>query len=221
MRDFARPAVLLNAALAALAGTAACLPKMARWTASLEYLVIIAAMLGWCVFVLWGFVFAWSSRHAGVPPFQRPRDGRFWALITLVAIAVGLLLTTTLDAEYRRLFPFEDSRTPGQWTAALFFNLSLQQLFLCFAPIAFFSRLGAPPGVTLGLTVALTLSVLTMKLDRAPLEPSAIAIVGWVAARGLIAAGSVLIYRRGGVLAVWWFALLLQCRHLPRLFLGD
>ena len=216
MRDFARPAVLMKAAIAALVGTLACLPRLSQCPPENGDRIPLAFMLGWCVFVMWGFVFAWSEPHLRCRPFPIQREPLFWLQITASAIMLGLLLSVSLDAEYRRLFPTEDVRTPGEWIAALLFNLSLQQLFLCFAPLAFFARLGAGPHAALGLTVALSLSVLTMKADRSLLEPSAFAIVGWVVARGGIAAGSVLIYRHGGVPAVWWFALVLQCRHLPR-----
>jgi hypothetical protein len=218
MRDFARPDVLAQAAGAAVLGTAACLPRLLLWTSTPGAVWVLATVLGWCIFVLWCFVFAWSDLHGGVRPFATSSKPSFWLKMTAATIGGAVLLALLVDPGYRRLFPAESPGNLRQWTAGLLFNLSLQQLFFCFAPYAFFSRLGAGPQTALGLTVGLSLAVLTMKINRAPFEPSAIGIVVMVAARGSLAAVGVLLYRRAGMPAVWWLALVLQCRHLPRLF---
>ena len=190
------------------------------WTRRPESILVLAGVLGWCLFVMWGFVFAWSFKHGAIHPLQAPAGGKRWAGLTVGGVIAGILLTLFVDGEYRRLFPTEAPTSLSSWTAGLLFSLALQQLFFCFAPMAFLARLGAGPRTAIGLTVALSLLVLTMKLRRSPVEIATLAIPTFVVARGGLAFAAVVIYRWNGVLAVAWFTLVLHLRHFPALVFG-
>ena len=203
------------AALWAAASTLAAFPRLAGWAERPKALWFLVVVLALSSFVLWAFVFAWLPQmqpHRRLPFPRRPAD---WMLATAVGLVGAGFLAGCIDPELRRLMPEDYPASLKAWIASTLFTLGFVQLFLCFAPFAFFLRLlRRPRWAALG-TIGFSAFLLLRQLDLtpAPLAPLFIALL--MAARLLIACVALVLLWRGGPLLVWWIALLLQARLLP------
>src|SRR5207247_4066643 len=100
------------------------------------------------------------------------------------------------------------------WRAMTLFNLAFDQLFLCFAPFAFFVRLLHNQKAAAGLTVLFGVMLLCLRIKSLAPLVSAFFIAElfvWRTAAGFL---TVYFYLKGGAPLVWWWVLLLQLRHL-------
>ena len=215
MQDLVHPATLRRAVVAALATTLLCLPRLWSWESRPTFITGLVTVLAVCTFVLWGFVFAWS------PPSVRPvlrlrREAFPWALATVGGLLGAGLLAGWIDPTLRDLRPEDYARSLNHWVAHWLFTVAMAQLFLCFAPFAFFYRLfhSLPAAVT--ATVLFGVFLLGLQLQQA--EPMGLAFQAFLlGVRVLWGTFAVLLFVRGGPWPVWWWATLLQARELPLL----
>jgi hypothetical protein len=219
VRSLGQPAVLKAAVVAALGTAAASYPRFLvapRLRYEVWYLLTLL-FLG--AIVLWAFVFAWHAQYSGRPVFALSPPRRVVGLATAAGLGCGLLLHFFLDPAMRSRTPADYPQTVGQWLAMVMFSLAFVQLFLVFAPFAWLVRLFRHVPTATLLTVLFGVFVLAVK-NRSPETPMPLLLMlGLLVFR--IAGGlfSVYFYLRGGVLVVWWWALLVQSRHLIRLAL--
>ncbi|KAF0181207.1 MAG: Uncharacterized protein FD161_513 [Limisphaerales bacterium] len=213
MRSLAEPVVLLRAAIAAALTALACYPRLAHWTQRKDDVWFLVAVVGWAALVMWGAVFAWHEKHGRLEVFPKRVSPNLW-LVALALGGAGAAISFHFgDPTLRQLAPTDFPRNPAQWAEHVLFNLAMEQLFLCFAPFAFFVRL--LPGVKLAAvaTVLFGLLVFALKLQSVSAALTWDVALGLAFFRALNSAVAVWLYYRGGVWLVWLFALLLQCRH--------
>lgn len=213
MRSLAEPAVLLRAAIAGALTALACYPRLANWGQRNDAVWFYEAVIGWAAFVMWAAVFAWHEKHGRLEVFPKRVSPNLW-LVTLTLGGAGAVIAFHFgDPALRQLAPTDFPRNPVQWTEHVLFNLALEQLFLCFAPFAFFVRLLPGAKAAAVATVLFGLLVFALKLQSVPAALAWDVAPGLAFFRALNSAVTVWLYWRGGVWLVWVFALLLQCRH--------
>jgi hypothetical protein len=218
VRHLFQPDILKSAALAALATSLACCPRLVLWTDRRYPLWYLESVIFLCAIVLWAFVFAWHTRHAQRPVFTLKIEGAPFAAATLAGILGAAALYLFLDPALRRTNPEEYPADLEHWLAITLFIVGFAQLVLVFAPFAFFARLFHSRRAAMVLTVLFGVFVLALKAGASPkLFPlpllAALLLVRIVA--GIL---DVIFYLRGGVVLVWWLVFLIEARHL--LYLG-
>ena len=214
MRSLSQPTVMKRATVAALFTVAACYPRLALWKDRPMLLGFLATLLGLVSFVMWAFVVAWIPEHARTTLFARRFDGRLWAMATFAGLAGGGLLWGAFDPSLRSLLPQDYPTTRMAWVAATLFHVAFVQLFLSFAPLAFFVRLFGDRMLAAALTVLFGLFLLLVQVNAAEVELSGWLVAGMIAARILFGAVGMYLLLQGGLLPVWWSALLIQSRLL-------
>jgi hypothetical protein len=213
VRLLVQPPVVKKACAAALVTALACWPRVLLWTDRPRAVWFMLVTLGWAAFVLWSFVFAWHAHYTDSAVFRvklRPRD---WWLSTLCGLAGTGILYWFIDPMLRPI-PAEDYPASFSSLVALtLFTLTFDQLFLCFAPFAFFMRLFRDRSVATGLTVLFGMFLLYLhaRLWEAQFSsPFILVLFAWRAAAGFLA---VQFFLRGGALLTLWWIFLLQLRH--------
>lgn len=214
MRSLSQPAVMKRAAVAALFTMAACYPRLALWQERPQAPGFLAALLGLVSFVMWAFVLAWIPEHGRTTLLPRRFDSHLWALATVAGLAGGGLLWSVFDPNLRPLLPQDYPVTRTAWVAATLFHVAFVQLFLTFAPLAFFVRLFGDRLVAAALTVLFGLFLLLVQVNAAEVELSGWLVGGMIGFRILFGAVGMYLLLRGGLLPVWWSALLIQSRLL-------
>ena len=214
MRSLSQPAVMKRAAVAALFTMAACYPRLTLWQERPMLLGFLVTLLGLVSFVMWAFVLGWIPEHALTMLFPRRFDSHLWALATVAGLAGGGLLWGAFDPSLRALLPQDYPTTRTAWVTTTLFHLGFVQLFLCFAPLAFFVRLFGDRTVAAALTVLFGLFLLLVQVNAAEVELSGWLVAGMIAVRILFGAVGMYLLLRGGLLPVWWSALLIQSRLL-------
>lgn len=214
MRLLVQPQVIRSAIVATLITALACLPRLITWPGRPYPLIVMWLVLAWAGFVLWSFVFAWHAPYSEAQPFRIKRDPNLWITATLCGIAGSFVLHLVIDPTLRSATPQDYPATWGAWIAMSLFLLTFDQLFLCFAPFAFFVRLLRSPSVAGVFTVVLGAFLLWLKFRRMPEGLSDLFVLelfGW-----RLLAGSVSVYFliRGGIWMTLWWVALLQLRHL-------
>lgn len=213
MRSLAEPRVLLRASLAGALTALACYPRLAHWTRREDDVWFLVAVAAWAGFVMWAAVFAWHERHGGGEVFPKQIPVRLWLAALALGASGAVVSFFWGDPLLRRLAPTDFPHNASAWLEHLLFNLALEQLFLCFAPIAFFVRLlpGVKPAAA--ATVVFSLLVFGLKLRGVAHDLAPALVLGLVGFRALHSAVTVWLYLRGGVWLTWLFALMLQARH--------
>ncbi len=217
MQSLVQPRVLNAAAGAALVTMMACLPRLILWPARPAPLWLLAGVLVGTSLVLWAFVFGWHTEYTRRPVLVRALSHRDLGLATAWGVGGALLLSTLVDPALRPLTPEDYPASLKAWVAMTLFSLSLEPLFLCFAPFAFFMRLFPSPKAAAVLTVLWGLCVMYLKMDSSPVPLPAALVVELVVLRLGLAALSVYFYLRGGVWLVLYCGLWLHARHLVTL----
>ena len=212
VHSLSQPVVMKRAAVAALFTVAACYPRLALWQDRPRAVGFLAVLLGLMSFVMWAFVLAWIPEHARTTLVPRRLDGRLWALATAAGLAGSGLLWGAFDPSLRHLLPQDYPTTRMAWVAATLFHVTFVQLFLNFAPLAFFVRLFGDRLVAAALTVLFGLFLLLVQVNAAEVELSGWLVAGMIAVRILFGAVGMYLLLRGGLLPVWWSALLIQSR---------
>jgi hypothetical protein len=214
MRLLSQPSVLARAGVAASISCIACYPRLALWTTRAEPLWFLLAILLWCLFVMWAFVFAWQSEHAHRPVFESRFKPKVWLAASACALSWAVALHFLVDPRHRLLVPADFPTDARSWFAMCLFALAFHPLFHTFAPFAFFIRLLRKQSVSVSLTVAFNVFVLYAKLSSfSPAPPLWFAVQ--LAAIGTLGCFlTIHFYLNGGALVVWWMVLIVQLRHL-------
>ena len=217
MRNLIQPRVLLTSGGAALLSASACYPRLALWLDRPDHLGFLWLVLGWVSFVLWSFVFAWPAPFANAKVFHVRIPARAWWGATLSAMGLAVAFRLWVDPVLRRFTPDDYPNSLGLWGAMTGFDLAFDQLFLCFAPFAFFMRLFAHRQVATVATVLFGLLIMALKVSTAAATPPLLVLLGLLLGRILIGWLTVRWYLAGGVFLAWGWRLLLEARHLPGL----
>jgi hypothetical protein len=214
MRNLAQPRVLKLAGIAALATTLACYPRLSFWLNRAFPIWYLEAILFCCSIILWSFVFAWHTQYAHQPVFTLKIEPRLFAVVTVTGIVVATVFHLFLDPSLRLKLTEDYPVNPEQWFALVLFSTVFNQLFLVFAPFAWFIRLFQNRWVATCLTVLLSVIVMAIKIRStpAPFPPPLFAAL--LAGRVVMGFLAVTFYLRGGVLLSWWWTLLIEARHL-------
>jgi len=202
------------AAVAAMATTLACYPRLSIWGNRSAPVWYLEAVIFFCSMVLWGFVFAWHTTYTKRPVFALKIEPRLFTVVTVAGIVVATGLHLFLDPSLRLKVPEDYPADSGQWFALVLFSLAFNQLFLIFAPFAWLIRLFQNRWVATGLTVLFGVIILAIKIRHSPtpIPPPLLATL----LAGRIATGflAVSFYLRGGMLLSWWWTFLIEARHL-------
>ena len=217
MRHLLQPQVLRTAGLAAAGTALACYPRLSLWQSSRWPVWYMEATIFVCGILLWGFVFAWHEPYTrrGVLVFKL--DVAPLMAATLAGLGAAAAFHLWLDPPLRAKFPQEYPPDLRHWLADVPFSFGLSQLFLVFAPCDWLMRLGKNRWLAMSLTALFAAGVQAMKIHSlpAPMPPLLAAVLLTIRFAGGFLA--VWLYLRGGVFLVWWWAWLLECRHLPQL----
>jgi hypothetical protein len=220
MRSLGKPEVLQAALVAGLVTALACWPRVAiashqHYSVWYFWYAEAVALLG--SIVLWGFVFAWHTQYSQRPVFTLRIGSGAFALATLTGLAGALLWHWGFDPLLRAKVPEDFPTTAGEWLATVLFSLGLRQLFLVFAPFAWLLRLFRKPQPAFVLTVVFGVAVMVVRNNHSPSPlPWDSFLVGLLVAQSAAEVLSLYLYLRGGVLLVWWWALLFQSHLLWR-----
>ena len=217
MRHFLQPKVLNQAALAALASTLACFPRLLLWKASPFPLWFPVAAIFICGIVLWSFVFAWHTPYTSRPVFFAKWDGKTFRMATVGAIILASACRLWLDPPIRQALPEDYPADFAHWLATVPFVLGFGQLFLTFAPFDWLMRLCRNVWVAVCLTTLLGVVVTAMKLHPHAGSIPPLVFAGLLAGRCVGAFLAVIFYLRGGMAMAWWLAFLFELRLLPDL----
>lgn len=217
MRSLIQPSVVKSAGFAAVLTTLACWPRLALWPMRRDAVWFLLVFILWAAFFLWSFVFAWQEKHSGRPVFRRAIPARLWVAVTLCGLCGAAVLRWFLDPLVHQWLPLDFPSDLATWGAMLLFTLGLEQLFLCFAPLALFARLFHRIVPAMAATVCFGVLVMLLKLQSAAVAPAPLVLLALVLFR--VAGGFLVLhfYVNGGVLLVWWWAVLVQSRHLLEL----
>ncbi len=214
MRSLLQPDVLKSSFIAALMTLLVCFPRLALWSDRPHPLWLLSLTLAWASFILWSFVFGWRPQDADRPILAVTAKPAVWSAATFAGLAGAATLRLFIDSVLQPLVPGDYPDTHEVWLAMTLFTLAFEQLFLCFAPFAFFARLSHNQRAAGGLTVLFGVALLCLKIKAlAPLlSPFFVAeLFVWRTAAGFL---TLYFYLKGGALLVWWWVLLLQLRHL-------
>jgi hypothetical protein len=214
VRSLLQPGVLKSAGTAALITLLVCFPRLALWSDPPHQLWFLSLTLAWASFILWSFVFGWRPQNAHRPILTVKAMPALWSAATLAGLAGAVMLRLFIDSVLQPLAPGDYPDTHEAWLAMTLFTLAFDQLFLCFAPFAFFVRLLQNQRAAAGLTVLFGVALLCLRIKSlAPrVSPFFIAeLFVWRTAAGFL---TLYFYLKGGALLAWWWVLLLQLRHL-------
>ena len=213
MRRLAYPSVLKSSGLAALLTSIVCYPRFAQWQNN--YAIWYAeAVMFFGSFVLWAFVFAWHTELTGRPVFHKSVEPRLWLTATVAGVLVATVLHVFLDPTFKLRTPADYPTSVEQWLAKTAFAVAFYPLFLTFAPFAWAARLSHRVWIASVFTVLFGVFVMIIKMQSAPTPLPPTVFLELLALRLVLGTCSVYFYLRGGAGLVWWWALLLQLRHL-------
>lgn len=213
MRSLADPDVVGRALLAGTISAVACYPRLVNWSQREDAVWFLVAFVGFTAFAMWAAVFAWHEKHGGRALMPRNVPAPFWALTTALGLAGAAVAFHFGDVALRRIAFTDFPQNANEWAEHLLFNLAMEQLFLCFAPLAVGLRL-LPNATAAGVTTVLFgLFVFALKLRGVAADLPADLLFVLFACRAVQGAVTVWLYWQGGLAAVWYFVLLLQIRH--------
>jgi hypothetical protein len=213
VRSLFQPRVMRNAAIAGLLTAIASYPRLILWNEPPGTILFLCMMLFWTAFCLWSFVFAWHEEGVASSVFLRKVDAKWWIGVTLLGVVAAILEYHFLDPHTRELKFVRFPQNFSEWGAMLLFNLAFDQLFLCFAPYAFFIRLFRKRNWAATQVVMLSVFVLVLKLFSEETLVFSPLIVTLFLLRIVGSSIVIFLYIRGGVVLVCWWVFLLQTRH--------
>jgi len=188
---------------------------LSTWRDRSYQLWFLALTLAWASFILWSFVFGWSPQNMRRP--IRAVRPSLWSAATVAGLVGALVLRLFIDSVLQPLVPGDYPDSCEAWLAMTLFTLGFDQLFLCFAPFAFFVRLMPDQRAAAGLTVLFGVVLLGLRIESLGIQLSSVFIAGlfvWRIAAGFL---TLYFYLKGGPSLVWWCTLLMQLRHLVTL----
>ena len=199
--------------MAALLTSLVCYPRLAQGQSN--YVIWYAeAVMFFGSLVLWAFVFAWHSEFTGRPVFHKGVEPRLWLTATFTGVLVATVLHVFLDPTFKERTPADYPTSVEEWLAKTAFAVAFYPLFLTFAPLAWAARLSHRVWIAAVFTVLFGVFVMTIKMQSAPTPLPPTVFLELLALRLVLGVGSVYFYLRGGAGLAWWWALLLQLRHL-------
>lgn len=219
MDALVRPETMRSAAVAAVITFLIGWPRLALWTERPNALWFLGIMLLLVAFMLWSFVFAWYPQHAGRPVIQLPSI-QLWVASGLGGLVGGLIFLIAIDPTLRQHRPIDYPATLPAWTVTTLFNLGFSQLFLCYAPMAFFLRLLRLPQLAVGLTVAFGLCLLAAQLNAMGENLQPLFVLKLYVVRAMFGVVTALLFLRGGLVPAATWTLLLESRLLPGLIMA-
>lgn len=217
VRRLAQPETLKSAVIGGLATAVACYPRLLLWTTRPYPLWYLEAIILLGTVVLWAFVFAWHTPYTNRPVFTRHLGNALFVLATLAGILCALAMHFFLDPALRLRTPEDYPVNLSQWIAITLFSLAFSQLFLLFAPFAWFTRLFQKRTIAAAMTVALGVFVLAIKTGTSPTPYPLPLFSALVLVRIGLGFMAIFFYLRGGVILVWWLGFLIEARHLLQL----
>ena len=146
--------------------------------------------------------------------FRLSLSARHFVEATCAGLALAGLMFCFIDPTSRLAAPEDYPSSVSQLIAMIFFSLGFAQLFTLFAPFAWLIRLFQSEKLAAGLTIAFGVVLVFVKnhSSHVLLPPNLfLSLIVLTIASGLL---SIHFFIRGGVVLVWWFALLLFSRHL-------
>jgi len=213
VRLLVQHSVLKNAALTALLTALACWPRLLLWVQRPYAVWFMLATLGWATLILWSFVFAWHTRYTDSAVFTARFRPRVWCVATVCGMAGTGILYWLIDPVLRPIAAEDYPTSYRSWVAMTLFTLAFDQLFLCFAPFAFFMRLFHDRNVATGLTVLFGMFLLYLHARLWAAQFSSVFILKLFAWRAVAGFLSVYFFLRGGALLTLWWVFLPQLRH--------
>jgi len=206
--------VIKAAAVGAAMTSLASYPRLVLWSDRAHQLWFLALTLAWASFILWSFVFAWHAKFSRCPFFFARADLKLFSTATGSGLLGALALELWIDPVLRPLVPDDYPATLESWLAMTLFALSFDQLFLCFAPFAFFLRLTRRPRTAGGLTVLFGVFLLYLQARARLGQAALLFVIGLFAWRAVAGFLSVFFLVKGGAIMTLWWVFLLQLRHL-------
>ena len=198
----------------------ACYPRLAFWPGRPYPVWYVAAVLFLNAMILWAFVFAWHTKYAQRPVFGARWEPAPYAGATIAAISLAAILRLFLDPSLRLDAPGDYPASLEEWVAMTLFGLAFNQLFLVFAPFAWFVWVFQRRWIAVLLTILFGVFVTVIKRRTAATPPAPALFAALLMVRVIGGFLSVYFYLRGGLWLAWWWSLLLQARHLPDLIGG-
>ena len=214
MRSLLQPGVLKSAGIAALITSLLCFPRLAVWSDRQHPLWLLSLTLAWASFILWSFVLGWRPQDTHRSILAVKARPALWITATFAGLAGAVVLHRYIDSVLQPLVPGDYPDTHKAWLAMTLFTLGFDQLFLCFAPFAFFARLSHNKRAAASLTVLFGLALLCLKLHSLALQISPFFIAELILWRTAVGLLTLCFYLKGGALLAWWWVLVLQLRHL-------
>src|ERR1044071_3798411 len=149
-----------------------CFPRLALWSDRPHSLWLLSLTLAWASFILWSFVFGWHPQNAHRSILAVQGRPALWSAATLAGLAGAVMLRLFIDSVLQPLVPGDYPDTHKSWLAMTLFTLAFDQLFLCFAPFAFFIRLSRNQRAAAGLTVLFGVVLLCLRINSLALQVS-------------------------------------------------
>ena len=217
MRSLVQPQVLKSASIASAMSSLLCCPRLVLWPARHYPLWYLLALLFLGGTVLWAFVFGWYEKYTARSPLRFNLDRLTLTVATAAGIVVALFLYFAVDPPLRAAAPDEYPTDLQHWIASTLFSLAFAQLFLVFAPFAWLMRLSQGRPIAVPLTILFGTFVMQLKNQSNPIPISGLLFIVLLSLRLAGGALAVFLFVRGGIVAVCWFTLLVQARHLIRI----
>jgi hypothetical protein len=211
-----RKDTLIAATTAAAVSALASYPRLALWTDRPNALWFTWSILLLSSFILWSFVFAWYPSALGLPVIRNPRPP-VWLATAIAAPLGAIVLLLIVDPILLAIRPADYPTSLASWLAATLFNLTFSQLFVCYAPLAFFLRLTRRPTTTVAFTVLFGLALLTAQIHSSHIDISPRFALTLFSLRALFGTVSAFLFLRGGLLPAASWSLILDLRLLPSL----
>lgn len=218
MRHLLQTRVLLCSTLAALGSALAAYPRFLLWPDRKIPVWFLETSIFVCSIILWAFVFAWHRTYSRRPIFWVSWDLKKFSVVTLAGLISATAWHWWLDPVLKQKMPDEFPANGQQWLAWTVFSLGFSQLFLTFAPFDWWMRLCRHQKASIILTALVGVGLVALKLDAQQVGLSAGLWTVLLTAKfvgGLLLA---IFYLRGGMALAWWWAFLIETRHLPDFF---
>jgi len=169
--------------------------------------------------VLWAFVFSWHLKYTRQPVFRVKIEPELVAKITLTGLGIATLLAFLLDPRLRVLSPADYPMNLKEWAAMTLFSRRLPSY--SWYSLLSHGSCGCSATERRPLLNSSFRFICNGSEETAlrPAPPLGL-FSGLLALRVATGIFSIYCYLRGGAFLVWWWTLLLECRHLAAWKLG-
>ena len=214
LRRLSNRQVMKQSVVAALGVGLFCLPRIVFWEDRPDFWLLMWGILVWCLFFLWLFVFAWHELYGENRIFQWKVAPKILLPVVAISLVWSLILATCCDPVLRELNPKEYPDSELDTVVRTFFTVSLESLFLLFAPFAILLRLSKSVKAAYCLTLVLALLTAGMKMNSLA-NQLPLPWMGALFGIRLVGSGLLLwLYVKKGAPIVWLASLIIGLRHL-------